>query len=402
MNWWKRHPGKLVGLLCGGLLLLSCWQAVLHAWQTPVFQQALEVWPAEPYRLTVLYEHDLQPTDLELLAWLDLQRQSGANLVVRQVDLREQPEFGERLTQTFRRNLPGMILQLPDPISERLGRPAHPVGWSEFNQAQAQQMLQSPAREILTQRLLAGQIVWVFLGSQVTSARPNQDDPLFELLEREVNQLKQQPANSPVNNLFDGAPTTIPPQTTEAASEADTASSPSADVRHSTLRIARNDPHEKWLIDMLLSIEPDLRNEANISQAMVFPVFGRGRALYALVGQGIEPQTIQQAATFLTSAPETAVPADEQGAPLLLPVLWDQQIAGRLILPGAQEEAEEAVEAEAEDEERRLAPDRPTLLTYSSDERGLSGTVAIVWTVAMMVVVFGTIILIWVSIVMRD
>ena len=54
-------------------------------------------------------------------------------------------------------------------------------------------------------------------------------------------------------------------------------------VAFSVLRVSRDDPKEQLLIQMLLGSEPDLRER---TEPMVFPVFGRGRALFALVGAG--------------------------------------------------------------------------------------------------------------------
>ena len=55
----------------------------------------------------------------------------------------------------------------------------------------------------------------------------------------------------------------------------------------SAIRISRDDERERTLTEMLLRIEPDLLEEPQVSQPMAFPLFGRRRALYALVGKGI-------------------------------------------------------------------------------------------------------------------
>ena len=44
------------------------------------------------------------------------------------------------------------------------------------------------------------------------------------------------------------------------------------------------------LLQMLLNTEDDLKT---MKEPMAIPVFGRGRALYALVGKGINEETIE-------------------------------------------------------------------------------------------------------------
>ena len=51
-------------------------------------------------------------------------------------------------------------------------------------------------------------------------------------------------------------------------------------------------------INLAGSSEDDLREEK--PQPMAFPIFGRGRALYALVGKGINNDTIDAAGADLT------------------------------------------------------------------------------------------------------
>jgi hypothetical protein len=70
---------------------------------------------------------------------------------------------------------------------------------------------------------------------------------------------------------------------------------------------------------MLLSTEPDL---AAVREPIVFPIFGRGRALYALVGKGIRAETIEQAATFLIGKCSCQVKEQNPGTDLLLTADW--------------------------------------------------------------------------------
>jgi hypothetical protein len=91
-------------------------------------------------------------------------------------------------------------------------------------------------------------------------------------------------------------------------------------LEFSLLRISRNDAAENTFTQMLLSTEPDL---AAVREPIVFPIFGRGRALYALVGKGIQAETIEQAATFLIGKCSCQVKEQNPGTDLLLTADWN-------------------------------------------------------------------------------
>jgi hypothetical protein len=97
----------------------------------------------------------------------------------------------------------------------------------------------------------------------------------------------------------------------------------------SMLRVSRDDPAEQFLVSMLLETEPDLKD---FSAPMAFPVFGRGRALYALVGKGINADTIHEACEFLIGPCSCQIKDLNPGADLLMAVAWDDLIEGRAVV----------------------------------------------------------------------
>src|SRR5690606_30723445 len=87
------------------------------------------------------------------------------------------------------------------------------------------------------------------------------------------------------------------------------------------------DAAEEVLLQMLLRCEPDLLpREGEEIRPMVFPIFGRARALYALVGGGIHPVPIERAAQFLTGPCSCQVKAENPGVDLLLAARWDDLV----------------------------------------------------------------------------
>ena len=90
----------------------------------------------------------------------------------------------------------------------------------------------------------------------------------------------------------------------------------------------RDDPAEAFVLDALLNSEEDLRD---FDEPMAFPVFGRGRVLYALIGKGISPETIGIATTFITGPCSCQVKNQNPGFDLLTGLDWDKAVGDHLI-----------------------------------------------------------------------
>jgi len=96
---------------------------------------------------------------------------------------------------------------------------------------------------------------------------------------------------------------------------------PGLSYEFSTLAISRSDPQERMLLEMLLKSEPDLGDYAD--EPIVFPVFGRGRALYALASEGVNADTIRETIAFLTGPCGCEIKMLNPGVDLLMSVNWD-------------------------------------------------------------------------------
>ena len=88
-----------------------------------------------------------------------------------------------------------------------------------------------------------------------------------------------------------------------------------------TLSLQRDNPDEAFFVKMLLHTEPDL---VDYDEPMAFPVFGRGRVLYALIGAGINKDTIDDACAFMGSACSCIVKDQNPGTDLLLAANWEE------------------------------------------------------------------------------
>lgn len=271
----------------------------------PVFRYAIEHWRPDPYQVFVYHDQDLSDGDRQLLAWIGEQATAGANVAARTIDTRQplEPTDQARWEKLGEATLPRLVVQMP----QRVGDGEAPVNSAAWEQAELERLIRSPKRAELGERLIRGEVVWVFL----ESGKQDEDDRLFALLNDQIA-IQQESIELPE----------IEEQDLKDLSTAPT----ELEIRFSAMRVARDDPSEHWFKETLLSIEPDLRDEELVDQPMVFPVFGRGRALYALVGQGINADMIAEAAVFLTGACQCTVKAENPGVDLLLPVRWDDFI----------------------------------------------------------------------------
>jgi hypothetical protein len=163
-------------------------------------------------------------------------------------------------------------------------------------------LLDSPLRREIAKRLLGGQsAVWVLLDSSDKGA----NDTAEALLKAELPRLEKDLKLPEVAQQ----------------DEALLAGGPELKIAFSMLRLSREDPAEQVLVRTLLATEPDLKG---IDEPMAFPVFGRGRAHWALVGPGISQENIADLAAFLVGECSCEVKEQNPGADLLMTAAWDQ------------------------------------------------------------------------------
>lgn len=291
-------------------LLLAAWlwasvaTVPAFACSVPVFRYALEHWAADSYLAVVFHRgplSDLQQSWIRQLGSDGKAGQLHANIAVRTVDLdqnanAEEMEFWRKLGAD---TLPYLVVRYP--LAQQL-----PVNaWSGPLSADAIDLvLDSPARREIAQRLGSGQTaVWVLLeiGDQP------KDDAAARLIEERLKyltsvlELPKLEAEDVVNGLISIGQDDLK-------------------LQFSTLRVSRQDPAERAFVKTLLGTEADLEE---LAEPMVFPIYGRGRALYALIGKGINHETIDAAASFLIGRCSCQVKELNPGIDLLIAADWN-------------------------------------------------------------------------------
>lgn len=296
--------------LCLLVLASLIGAVVAHACSVPVFRYALEHWNAAPFQAFVFHRGpltDAQQASVREFGKDGLAGKMHANISIRTVDLDQDPppELLAIFQQARSEMLPLLVVQFP--AANRVSS----VFWSGPLAADsAAQLLESPARKEIVQRLGEGQsAVWLVLESGDSHA----DNAAAELLNVRLKHLAsilqlpkldaQDIANGLVSTGQDGLR-----------------------LEFSMLRVSRNDAREQPFIRLLLGAEADL---AETKSPLVIPVFGQGRALYALVGDGIKHETIDKAATFLIGKCSCEVKEQNPGFDLLLAADWKALLAAQ-------------------------------------------------------------------------
>ena len=286
------------------------WCSVALACDVPVFRYALERWEADPYEVVIFHHGGLSKAHSEAaaaLAKVSFEDKATANVAVTVVDLNASPDPTMLKLWNTRKGAKTPYLVVRYPIQHNGG-----VFWSgPFSADAAARVLNSPARREVAKRILAGEsAVWVML----ESGDAKQDDAAEALLKAEFRKLEK---------LL-----SLPKQYEDDESWMTAQAAAQLRIAFSLVRVSRKERAEEVFIDMLLDTEAGLRKYAT---PMVFPVFGRGRALLALLGKGINESNISNVGAFLTGACSCQIKAQNPGTDLLMAIDWEAGLTGSAI-----------------------------------------------------------------------
>lgn len=293
------------------ILLISIASLILlpppaQACSVPVFKYALAYWQADLYEVIVFHRG---PLSLEGQAAVNrIQKASWnadlrANVAVKTVDLTGSPGIVMQKLWEVQPDseLPCMVVRYP-----KFSGISDDVWAGRFTAANVESLLNSPVRKEIVRRILDGEAaVWVLL----ESGAQEQDEAAASLLEA---QLKRMTENLKIK---------LPEGSQEQLHRIDPR------VSFSMMRLSRDDPNERIFAQMLLRSEWDLKVTLS---PMAFPIFGRGRALYALVGEGIRESNIEIACSFLAGWCSCVIKEQNPGVDLLMSVNWDDVIPEEL------------------------------------------------------------------------
>jgi hypothetical protein len=300
----------------GLLAALSAPAAPAAGCDIPVFRYALERWQPDAYRAVIFHRGELAPEAHQALAALRAASRDGggrANLVIQTVDLAGDVPVGlqalwEHHQAVGKPALPHVVLAYPGRLNPRSGfwsGPLSPGG--------RRAIADSPVRRDIAQQLLAGRsAVWVLLECGDAA----KDRAAAELLEAELATMPRRltlPRPAAMSSAAlagrNDEPEPVPP----------------IRIDFSLVRLSRRDPAEEVLAATLLGSESDLRTRY-AAEPVAFPVYGRGRTLYALVGPGISAANILATCRFLCGPCACDVKDEQPGVDLLMTAAWDDRV----------------------------------------------------------------------------
>jgi hypothetical protein len=289
------------------LALLVCLApSPVRSCNVPAFRYALERWPADLYQVIVYYNTALSGDNFELLRKGGTEGGGLANYSVRTVDVRKLE--GKRRADAHKVSTYPWV-EISYPIHSDI----RGVVWSgPLTSGSVEKILQSQTRSRLAQRLLGGDVaVWVLVRSGDEAKDRRASEALTASLKRASETLKMPEIGTDQN----GDPIAV----------SDFKTYP---VHFALTEIGRHDSDEALLVGALLKSEPDLQQ---YDEPMAFPVFGRGRALYALVGKGIEEKNILEACQSLLNWCSCEIKTLNPGTDLLVSADWSRPYGGKMV-----------------------------------------------------------------------
>jgi hypothetical protein len=277
----------------------------------PVFRYALERWPPDVYEVLILHRGELAPEERQSVDRIQKAIDDGdlpVNCLLDLVDLNseEGSKIGSHLPDEEIGALPWVVVSLPT-----LKR-AKGIVWSgQLSAGTVRQVIDSPIRQEIAKKITGGSTgAWLLLESGNEEANQEAKKLLTEhlaVLEKTLEVSKPVPIRS--------AGVTTTSGSSEKWEE--------LPLSFPVIPVKKSDPSEGLLVKMLLNCEPDLEDETYASMPMAFPVYGRGRVLYALVGPGITEGNIREACQFLTGPCSCEVKELNPGMDLLITADWE-------------------------------------------------------------------------------
>lgn len=318
------RPVLLLSAVAGCLLIASPAAKTASACSVPVYRYALERWPSDPYRVVIFHRGGLTKQQQKLADDLGPDGLAGekfANVVLRTVDLAGKVDEEMLALWKSQKNakLPWMVARYPNTV------PYAPAWSGPLSRAAVDGLLDSPVRRELAKRLLAGESsVWILL----ESGDKQKDEAAWARLKK--------------NLAFEQKNLKLP-EIDDADLLGDQAKDEIAKLRvhFSIIRVSRKDPKESMLVEMLLGSEgsgrDSLRDPEYVHQTMAFPIFGRGRIRYGLVGAGIAEDTIHAACAYLTGPCKCQIKqgVENRGMDLVMSVDWERMVAPTIRDPAA-------------------------------------------------------------------
>ncbi len=302
----------MIGKLSVQRVLLFAWlvigATVADACNIPVFRYALERWRPDACEVIVFEDAATTAAQHKLLQqWerstADNSGHANAKFVRLQVGSKlaaEHQSLLDSLKQQAKLEYPYVLAR-----TKIRGQPVnHWHGGIEA--AKSANLLTSPVRKKLSQRLLAGDsVIWLMIKS--ADEKRNQEarkllQSTFQTLPSRVS--LPEGVGLPGSELYSEIPLLL---------------------KFSLLEIDSGDRDESFLVELLSGFHPQALAEGD---PLLVPVFGRGRALEVIPASELDSRLIEDLTLFLCGACSCQVKDQNPGFDLLISADWDTELFG--------------------------------------------------------------------------
>jgi hypothetical protein len=284
---------RLLGWLAV-MTLLTMTQPAL-ACTIPVYRYALERWDLGNYNLIIYHRGPLSTQDHAQIRRWQHPQPGNVDLVTVDLDGKVSPELQEIWKQQGERaTLPWLVVRLPGSDSKA------PSAWAgSFAPDHLEKLIDSPARQRMVNSLSRGETA-VFVLLHGSEAKEN--EAAEQLVTKELRRLEK--AIKLPEQSRDGPQLRLPLP---------------LQVRFTVLPVRRDDVAEKAFVQLLLGTEEGLDK---VKGPILFPIFGRGRALGSLFGKDLNAGEVFQVAQFLCKECSCQLKELNPGTDLLIKADW--------------------------------------------------------------------------------
>ncbi len=280
---------------------------IVQACNIPVFRYALERWAPSEYILEVYRKDVLSPEETRILDELRNSSVEGGGQLNISVNVNgtDAGHFDPDITP----ELPGMVLYFPDDTTR-----SNPIWAGKLDGENAAKLIDSPARREIREKLQEGKTALFLV---LSSSRGESAQEKNEFLQSVLQQAEKDIYITAPGTDIRGNPIKNPDFS-------------HTDLAFSSVFVDRMNPEEEILARILLGTEQDLWN---YDVPIAFPVFGRGRILYALVGDGINKDMVYRACSAVTGWCSCIVKDDNPGTDMLISADWTSGLGESWIEP---------------------------------------------------------------------
>ena len=302
---------RVAAAMCLLLAGLGVCAESARACNVPVFRYALERWPPAPYEVFIFHRGPLSANSQAAVADLRIRGRADAedaaiDLIVADLDASPNAALKNFWDAAPGASLPWMVVRYP----EFLGV-AENIWAVPLSRESAAAAVDSPLRRQIARDLIQGESA-VFL--LLECGNREKDDAAAKLLETQLAQLEKTLE----------LPQSAPGQWNDPVY--DEKGPPAMRLGFCVVRLSRTDPAEQFFVRMILGPKPPPQSAG---EPVVFPIFGRGRALCAIMGEDLTADRIGEEAAFLVGPCSCIVKEQNPGIDLLIAVDWDAALEGQ-------------------------------------------------------------------------